>query len=220
MTTSSNLSGFQHPRFARAYQRISAESERRGTAGRRDLALAGLTGRVIEIGAGNGLNFRHYPATVTEVVAIEPEDRLRELAERAAEKAPVKVRIVAAHADDLPFENAGFDAGVASLVLCSVPDPGRSLSELARVLKPGGELRFFEHVRSANPALGVLQDLLPPLWSAGGGGCHLNRDTLAAIRAAGYEIEDCDRFTYRPLKYVPAHAHILGRARKPDTSAA
>lgn len=211
----SELTEFQHPRFARMYQRISAESEKRGTAAHRDRLLAGLTGRVLEVGAGNGMNFGHYPATVAEVVAVEPEDRLRALAEEAAASAPVPVRVVAAHADALPFEDASFDAAVASLVLCSVPDPVRSLVEVRRLLEPGGELRFFEHVRSANRLLGVLQDLVTPLWAHGGGGCHLNRDTGAAIRAAGLEIEDLDRFSYRPLQFVPRHAHILGRARKP-----
>ena len=213
-----DLGRFQHPRFARVYQRLSAESERRGTAERCDRALAGLRGRVIEIGAGNGMNFAHYPKEVAEVVAVEPEDQLRGLAEQAAKTAPVAVTVVAAHADDLPFDDAAFDAGVVSLVLCSVPDPGRTLAELGRVLKPGAELRFFEHVRSANPVIGALQTLITPVWAAGGGGCHLNRDAAAAIRDSGYEIETIDRFSYRPLKYVPAHAHILGRARKPGTN--
>lgn len=215
MEAMSELTEFQHPRFARMYQRISAESEKRGTAAHRDRILAGLTGRVLEVGAGNGMNFDHYPATVAEVVAVEPEDRLRALAEEAAASAPVPVRVVAAHADALPFEDASFDAAVASLVLCSVPDPVRSLVEVCRILEPGGELRFFEHVRSANRLLGVFQDLVTPLWAHGGGGCHLNRDTAAAIRAAGLEIEDLDRFSYRPLQFVPRHAHILGRARTP-----
>jgi ubiquinone/menaquinone biosynthesis C-methylase UbiE len=211
----SDLSQFQHPRFARMYERISAESERRGTAAHRDQALAGLAGRVIEVGAGNGLNFRHYPAAVTEVVAIEPEDRLRALAGRAAEGAALPVRVVPGHAGALPFEDRSFDAAVTSLVLCSVPDPRRSLAELARVLRPGGELRFFEHVRSASPLTGALQYLITPLWAQAGGGCHLNRNTAADISAAGFEIEALDRFSYRPLRFAPAQAHILGTARKP-----
>lgn len=210
-----DLSAFQHPRFARLYERISAESERRGTADHRDRALAGLSGRVIEVGAGNGMNFRHYPHTVTEVVAVEPENNLRALAERAADSSPVPVTVVAGHGDALPYGEATFDAAVVSLVLCSVPDPGHFLAEVRRVLKPGGELRFFEHVRSSTPLLGVFQDTITPLWSVIGGGCHLNRDSRAAIEAAGFEIDEIDRFTYRPLKFVPPHAHILGRAHKP-----
>jgi ubiquinone/menaquinone biosynthesis C-methylase UbiE len=212
------LSAFQHPRFAKLYERISAESERRGTAEHRDRALAGLSGRVLEVGAGNGMNFRHYPATVTEVVAVEPENTLRALAEHAAASAPVPITVVAGHGDALPFDDASFDAAVVSLVLCSVPEPGHFLAEIRRVLKPGGDLRFFEHVRSSRPLLGVLQDAITPAWSAIGGGCHLNRDSRAAIDAAGFEIDELDRFTYRPLKFIPAHAHILGRAHKPGAT--
>lgn len=211
----SDLSEFQHPRFARTYQKLSADSERQGTAGHRVRALAGLTGRVIEIGAGNGLNFRHYPATVTMVAAIEPDDTLRALAEREAADAAVPIRVLAEHADALSFDDNNFDAAIASLVLCSVPEPVRTLAELRRVLKPGGQLRFLEHVRSANQVVGVLQDVITPLWSFGGGGCHLNRDTASAITSAGFVIDNLDRFTYRPLKFAPPHTHILGQAHKP-----
>jgi len=208
-----DLSEFQHPRFARMYERISAESEQRGTAQQRDRALAGLSGRVIEVGAGNGMNFRHYPDTVAEVVAVEPDETLRGLAEQAAKNATVPVRVVAGHSTALPVEDGGFDAAVASLVLCSVPNPEAALAEMRRVLKPGGELRFFEHVRSDHPAFGFLEDIITPLWSRIGGGCHPNRDTKSAINAAGFSIEEIDRFYYAPLRFFPSHAHILGRAR-------
>jgi ubiquinone/menaquinone biosynthesis C-methylase UbiE len=208
-----DLSPFQHPRFARMYEQMSAESERRGTAEHRDRALAGLTGRVIEIGVGNGMNFSHYPDTVTEVVAIEPEDYLRTLAEQAAAQALVPVRVLAGHANALPVDDGGFDAAVASLVLCSIPDAHAALTELRRVLKPDGELRFFEHVRSEKPWFGLLEDAITPLQSRIGGGCHPNRDTAAAIRAAGFDIQELDRFYYAPVRFYPSHAHILGRAR-------
>jgi len=208
-----DLSKFQHPRFARMYEQIGAESERRGTAEYRDRALAGLTGRVIETGAGNGLNFDHYPDTVAEVVAVEPDDTLRAMAEAAAERANVRVRVVAGHATALPGDDASFDAAVASLVLCSVSDVGGTLAEILRVLKPGGELRFFEHVRSNQMLYGVLQDAITPLWSRVGGGCHPNRNTAAAIEAAGFGIEQIDRFSYAPLRFFPKHSHVLGRAR-------
>ncbi|KPN45980.1 class I SAM-dependent methyltransferase [Mycobacterium intracellulare] len=208
-----DLTQFQHPRFARMYERISAESEQRGTAEHRDRVLAGLTGRVIEIGAGNGLNFGHYPDTVARVVAVEPDLTLRALAEAAAERAGVPVEVVAGHATALPVDDAGFDAAVTSLVLCSVPDVGGALAAIARVLRPGGELRFFEHVRSDRPVLGLLQDAITPVWSRAGGGCHPNRDTTAAIEAAGFVIEEIARFSYAPLRFFPKHTHILGRAR-------
>ena len=208
-----DLSRLQHPRFARMYEQISAESERRGTAEHRDRVLAGLTGRVIEIGAGNGLNFGHYPDTVAEVVAVEPDDTLRAMAEAAADRASVRVRVVVGHATALPAGDASFDAAVASLVLCSVSNVDSALAEIRRVLKPSGELRFFEHVRSDHLALGLLQDAITPLWSRVGGGCHPNRSTAVAIEAAGFGIEQIDRFSYAPLRFFPKHSHILGRAR-------
>jgi ubiquinone/menaquinone biosynthesis C-methylase UbiE len=212
----SELERFQHPRFARVYERISVEAARRGTAEHRARLLAGLAGRVIEVGAGNGLNFAHYPATVAEVVAVEPEDRLRALAEHAAAGAEVAVRVLPGHADRLPAGDHTFDAAVVSLVLCSVPDPASALAEICRVLKPGGKLRFYEHVRSSGPVHGWLEDLVTPLWRRGAAGCHPNRRTAEAISAAGFRIEDLDRFRFRPLRFFPSAAHIIGSARIPS----
>ena len=189
-------STFQHPRFARMYERISAESERRGGAQHRERVLAELSGRVIEVGAGNGLNFRPSPHTVTEVIAVEPEDRLRALADKAAESAAVPIRVTNGHAEALPAEDGSCDAAVASLVLCSVPNLAGTLAELRRVLRPGGDLRFYEHVRSANPWTGRVQDVITPVWSRAAGGCRLNRDTASALQATGFEIDELDRFTY------------------------
>jgi len=205
----------QHPRFARTYLRISEQSERRGATGHRQRMLAGLTGRVIEIGAGNGLNFAHYPTTVTEVLAVEPDDTLRAHAEQAAATAAVPVVVVSGHADRLPAPDRSYDGAVTSLVLCSVPDPSHALTEAARVLRPGGQLRFYEHVRSANPLLGRLQDVVTPAWAGFGGGCHPNRDTAAAIRQAGFTIDEVDRFSFRFSPFLPGVAHIVGRAHKP-----
>ena len=115
------------------------------------------------------MNFPHYPGTVTEVVAVEPENNLRALAEHAAATAPVPVKVLAGHGDALLFDEASFDAAVVSLVLCSVPEPGHFLAEVQRVLKPGGQLRFFEHVRSSSPLIGVFQDVITPVWGAIGG---------------------------------------------------
>src|SRR4051794_14595280 len=134
------------PRFARMYLRAAKTAEQRGATDHRRRLLAGLDGTVVELGAGHGLNFPHYPADVTEVIAIEPEPTLRAHATEAAAGAPVPVRVVGGVADDLPLADESVDAAVASLVLCSVPDQDRALAELRRVLRSGGELRFYEHV--------------------------------------------------------------------------
>jgi ubiquinone/menaquinone biosynthesis C-methylase UbiE len=107
-----------------AFERTAYKLEEHGQREHRQQLLAGLSGRVIEVGAGNGLNFPHYPETVSEVVAVEPEPYLRKRAAEAAAEASVKIEIVDGTADDLPAEDASFDAAVASLVLCSVPRPG------------------------------------------------------------------------------------------------
>jgi ubiquinone/menaquinone biosynthesis C-methylase UbiE len=206
-----DLERFQRPRFAQAYERVSRTSDARGTAGHRARLLGAARGRVIEIGAGNGLNLRHYPPDVTEVLAVEPEDRLRAMARRTAESARVPVTVVAGHADALPAEDRTFDAAVFSLVLCSVPDPATALTEARRVLRPGGRLFFFEHVRSERAVLARLEDLISPLWSRVAGGCHLNRDLAAAIGAAGFRITSIERFGHRPVRFGP-EAHILGTA--------
>jgi SAM-dependent methyltransferase len=157
--------------------------------------------------------FAHYPPEVTEVVAVEPDDTLRALAEEAAASVPVPVRIVAGDADHLPVPDGSADAVVASLVLCSVPDLGTALAEVVRVLRPGGELRYYEHVRSTGIA-GVLEDVVSPVWSLLAGGCHPNRRTSAAIRTAGLTVESEDRFGFRPLRGSPTSVHVLGTARR------
>jgi ubiquinone/menaquinone biosynthesis C-methylase UbiE len=206
-----------HPIFARVYQRISAGGEKAGAAEHRDELLNGLSGRVVEVGAGNGLNFQHYAETVNEVVAVEPEPYLRDRAQKAAEKVNLPVTVVDGVADRLPLDDSSVDAGVASLVLCSVPDQARALAELRRVIKPGGELRFYEHVVATKPGFARFQRLLDrTFWPHVGGGCHCSRDTTAAIEAAGFEIESLRRFKFQPSPIVIAVApHIIGTARRP-----
>jgi ubiquinone/menaquinone biosynthesis C-methylase UbiE len=199
---------FQHPRFAGVYMRLARIAERHGAGAHRDRLLDGLSGRVIEVGAGPGTTFRHYPRTVGEVIAVEPEDSLRAHAERTASEVPVAITVVAGHAEELPAADGSMDAAVVSLVLCSVPDPATALAQIARVLRPGGEFRFYEHVRSPRRVVGLGQDLIAPLWSLAAGGCHPNRDTAAAIRSAGFRIEELDRIPF-------GLTHILGRARRP-----
>jgi ubiquinone/menaquinone biosynthesis C-methylase UbiE len=205
-----------HPLFARAYLWLSVKEEEAGRAGHREEALAGLSGRVLEIGAGNGLNFAHYPATVDEVVAVEPEPILREHAKRAASESAVRVTVVDGLADALPVEDESVDAAVASLVLCTVPDQARTLAEVRRVLRPGGELRFYEHVLSRAHGLARFQRFSDATyWPHISGGCHMARDTARAIEDAGFTIESQKRWAYRPSPVLPPEPMILGVARRP-----
>jgi ubiquinone/menaquinone biosynthesis C-methylase UbiE len=205
-----------HPIFARLYERLSVKEDERGGSQHRASLLDGLSGRAIEVGAGNGLNFDHYPTSVSHVLAVEPEPRLRASALREAATAPVPIDFVAGVADRLPADDRAFDAGVASLVLCTVPDPDAALGELRRVIRPGGELRFYEHVVSRRPGVARLERVLdatlyPPL----AGGCHLARDTIAAIERAGFRIERCRRFGFGPSAITQV-AHVVGIARRPE----
>jgi ubiquinone/menaquinone biosynthesis C-methylase UbiE len=204
----------RHPFFARVYPRIGHAAERRGGADHRRALLEGLSGRVIEVGAGHGLNFPYYPQGVTQVVAVEPEPYLRELALRAGLKATVPIEVTGGVAEALPAEDGEFDAAVASLVLCSVDDQQAALAEIDRVVRPGGELRFYEHVISNRPGMARMQrwadaTIYPHL----AGGCHAARDTDAAIREAGFQIEREERIEFKPSALVPAIPHILGAAR-------
>jgi ubiquinone/menaquinone biosynthesis C-methylase UbiE len=207
-----------HPLFARFYARLApAVDVRAGVGAHRAELLAGLTGRVVEVGAGSGLNFGRYPDTVREVVAVEPEPRLRRLAEDAAARAAVPVSVVPGTAEELPLESGAFDAAVMSLVLCSVRDPERALAEVRRVLRPGGRLRFYEHVRAAGTGAALLQRALDrTVWPRLFGGCHTARDTVGAIRAAGFA-----EVSHRRLRVpesgvpTPVSALVLGGARRP-----
>jgi ubiquinone/menaquinone biosynthesis C-methylase UbiE len=170
---------------------------------------------VVEVGSGHGLNFAYYPPGVTQVLAVEPEPHLRALAQVAAERTPVSVRVESGVAEELPALDGEFDVAVVSLVLCSVSDQSLALREIARVLRPGGELRFYEHVVSNRPATARIQRALdatiyPPLT----GGCHCARDTRAAILAAGFKIEREERIAFKPSPITPSIPHILGAARR------
>jgi SAM-dependent methyltransferase len=212
-------SAVNHPVFAQIYVWLSHRMEPELAAHRRNL-LAGLSGQVLELGAGNGLNFAHYPVGVTRVLAVEPEPHLRALAINSAAKAPVPVEVVDGVADRLPAGESSADAAVASLVLCSVPDQASALAEIRRVLRPDGQLRFLEHVRAPSAAWGCAQRLLDAtIWPAIAGGCHTYRDTAAAIRQAGFTIEQLQPLRFPDLRLsTPTSPHILGVASLPAQS--
>jgi SAM-dependent methyltransferase len=209
----------RHPIFARLYARVLSELMEREIGDHRRELLAGLNGRVLEVGAGNGMNFPHYPATVEEVVALEPEPYLRAHAVAAATEAAVKVNVRPGVADPLPFGDDSFDAAVVSIVLCTVPDQAAALAELRRVLVPGATLRFMEHLRSDHPLKARLQRGVDRsgVWTALAGGCHCARDTVAAITAAGFEIEQHQTFDLGPSCGLH-NPHVRGSARAPASS--
>lgn len=163
--------------------------------------VADARGVTIEIGCGTGRNLPLYPPAVT-VIGVEPD---WQALNRARQRAPT-VPLVMARAEALPFRTGSVDTVVSSLVFCSVPDPQRGLSEIHRVLSPGGELRMLEHVRHDKPAMGRLQDHIQPFWTWAAGGCHPNRRTEAAVERAGFDIDASGRrargvmrrFTARP----------------------
>ena len=204
-----------NPLFARWFARYGGRNEERGNREKRQEMLAGLSGRVMEVGPGSGLNFPHYPGSVSEVVAVEPEPYVLEGATEAAAAAPVPIRVVDGTADQLPAGDASFDAVVISGVLCSVADVPAALAEFRRVLRPGGELRFYEHVRSRDILFGSYQQVADLVWPRLMGGCHAGRQTRVAIEQA-FAIETVRGFRFPADSLLwPVAPRILGIARKP-----
>lgn len=207
-----------HPLFARLYARVSPALDRQGVAEHRQRLLAGLTGQVLEVGAGDGGNFARYPHGVERVLAVEPEPYLRARAVQRAGGARVPVEVVEGRAEDLPAGSQSADAVIFSLVLCSVADQAAALREAIRVLRPGGQLRFYEHVAAEPDRRGlrrVQRAADATLWPLFSGGCHVSRDTAEAIQAAGFEVGEVERFEFPPGASSPASPHILGRAVLP-----
>ena len=208
--------GVDNPLFARVFHRFFGRDRGRGEADLRRELLASARGRVVEVGAGNGINFEHYPASVDELIAVEPEPYLRGQAERAAADARISVRVTPGTAAELDLAAGSADAVVVSGVLCSVPDPGEALAEFLRVLRPGGELRFYEHVRSGRVGFARWQRTVAPIWSRLMGGCRTDRDTVAAIEAAGFRLERYRGFGFPPgARLYPVTPRVLGVARAP-----
>lgn len=209
-------SSVHHPLFARLYRRVVAAGDAAGMSAHRSELLEGVSGRVIEIGAGTGANFAHYPGGVTEVVAVEPEPYLRRRAEEAASTASVPVVVVEGTADALPFPDGDFDVAVFSLVLCSVPSQADALAEARRVLRSGGELRWYEHVVADTDRLARFQQRLDVVWPRFAGGCHTARHTSAAVVEAGFVVETERSFRFEPSRLaLPVAPHVIGRARRP-----
>jgi ubiquinone/menaquinone biosynthesis C-methylase UbiE len=178
--------------FAAIYDPMMASSERAGLSDRRRVLLSQAHGKVVEIGAGTGVNIDKYPPAVTEVVLVEPEPPMATRLQRHLHRSTAPARVVRAPAESLPLPDASFDFAVSTLVLCTVRDQAQTLAELKRVLKPSGRLLFLEHVRSDDPGLARWQDRFQPLWGHVGHGCNCNRATLDAIRLGGFAIDEVE----------------------------
>lgn len=203
-----------NPFFARIWPFIVSHEFEAIRALRRE-NLAGLSGRVLEVGAGVGTNFALYPQSVEQVVAIEPEPRLSARARAAGDAAPVPVAVSGATVEEFA-DGEPFDAVVCSLVLCSVRDPGSVLEHIHSVLRPGGELRYLEHVAAPGARGGLQRFVDATFWPRLFGNCHTHRDTERAIADAGFEVEASRReFTFPAWSPMPVSELALGRARRP-----
>jgi ubiquinone/menaquinone biosynthesis C-methylase UbiE len=205
----SQLGRFQ----ARCYDFFMDRMDRAGAAEHRRRLVVEAEGKVLEIGAGTGKNLPLY-GVAERVVALEPDPGMRARAQAAARQAQIPVEVVEGDAMALPFGDGSFDTVVFSLVLCTVPDLVRALAEARRVLKPGGVLRFYEHIRAQEPRLARWQDRLERPWGWVGSGCHPNRDTPAAVAKAGFRVLSLEEFDFAAMPPI-VRPHVLGIAEAP-----
>lgn len=155
----------------------------------RERAISAAEGRVLEIGIGSGLNLPFYGATVGHVVGLDPSPRLLAMAQEGSRHSAIPIELVESGAEVIPLHDRSFDTVVTTWTLCSIPDASRALSEMRRVLKPGGRLLFVEHGRAPNRIVLRWQDRLTPIWKRLMGGCHLNREIAKLIEGAGFRLE-------------------------------
>ena len=180
--------------FSALYDRAFAASEEAGLREMRRQLVCQARGRVLELGAGTGLNIDLYPHEGLDCLTLtEPDPHMfKQLRQRVKEGCP-GAELVEAGAEDLPFEDDSYDTVLVTLVLCTVPNQPAALREIKRVLAPGGQLLFLEHVRANHPNLARWQDRLEKPWRFLGDGCHCNRDTVSAIGAAGFHLGEVER---------------------------
>ena len=156
--------------------------------------VAGLTGQVLEIGFGSGLNIPYYPPRLKRVQAVDPAAVGRRLAAKRAAACPVPIDYIGADAQALPVGDASVDSALSTWTLCTIPDASRALAEICRVLRPGGALHFVEHGLAPDAKVARLQQRLTPFQHRAFGGCHLNRRIDQLVAAAGLELTRMDTY--------------------------
>jgi ubiquinone/menaquinone biosynthesis C-methylase UbiE len=214
--------GLRRPRLrerliAAGHDLLSASAEREIFGPRRRELLAEARGRVLDVGAGTGANLAHFPwqsGQQLEIILLDPSAGMLERAHRKARQLGLGVELVDKPAEQLPFSDETFDTVVFALALCTIADPASALREARRVLRHTGRLLVFEHVRASEPGLAHWQDRLDLLWKSINNGCHLNRDTRAAIEGAGFQFERLDEFRERRIPLDIVQPQLVGSARK------
>jgi ubiquinone/menaquinone biosynthesis C-methylase UbiE len=199
--------------FSAGYDKFMAGPERAVLRGHREALIGRTSGRVLEIGGGTGANLPFYGEGIEELVITEPEEPMARRLQRKLASYSLPARVVRAPAEELPFEDGSFDSVISTLVLCTVDDPARALGESHRVLKPGGQLVFLEHVRSDDPGLARWQDRLHGVQVRVGHGCHCNRRTLESIERAGFSIAELEHDRLRKAPPI-VRPQIVGVARR------
>ncbi len=201
--------------FARVYDPFLWMGEKAGLRRRRRDLVAQASGRTVELGSGTGLNLRHYPDDLGELILTEPDAAMRKRLSRKVRRCRARADVLGVSAEQLPFGDETVDTVVSTLVLCTVEAPDVALREIERVLRPGGRLLFLEHVRSESPRLARWQDRLAGPWHGFAEGCHCNRATVELIRASNLELEDLSEASWRAMPPI-VRPLVTGVAVKRD----
>lgn len=200
--------------FAGMYDKFLSRVEEHGLSEKRAEFLAPAYGKTVEIGTGTGLNLPHYPPTVTELILTEPYPHMVSKLEEKVRHDSRRIQLTVAGAERLPFEDGSIDTVAAAMILCTVPDPDPALREIERVLKPGGQYLFLEHVRNPDPKVARKQDIIQKGWYWFGNECHCNRPTVETLRGSSLVIEDLTE-TKMPGAWEFIEAMVIGRAVRP-----